>query len=320
MDAAFSWILLLDASLRLATPLLFAALAGMISERAGIIDIGLEGKMLLSAFAAAAVASITGSPWQGLAAAIVISASFSLLHAFACITHKGDQVVSGIAINLLAIALTALLAQRLFSLGGMTPILESSERLPVISFPQWVVHDDSWLSQLYWQLFSGHNILIYVVFIVVIIAGYLLKYSPWGMHLYAAGENPTALKRAGLSTDRVRYLAVIAGGGICGVAGAYLSIGHGAGFVDNMTVGKGFIALAALIFGKWHPVGVMFSCLFFGFLEALTIRLQAVTLANSDFVIPIQLIEVIPYILTLLVLAGFIGKSSMPAALGKTNH
>jgi len=320
MDAAFSWILLLDASLRLATPLLFAALAGMISERAGIIDIGLEGKMLLSAFAAAAVASITGSAWQGLMAAVVISASFSLLHAFACITHKGDQVVSGIAINLLAVALTALLAQRLFLLGGMTPILEKSERLPVISFPEWVVHDGSWWSQLYWQLFSGHNILIYVVFIFVIVTVYFLKYSPWGMHLYAAGENPTALKRAGLSINRIRYLAVIAGGAICGVAGAYLSIGHGAGFVDNMTVGKGFIALAALIFGKWHPVGVMMSCLFFGFLEALAIRLQAVDLAGTGLVIPIQAIEVIPYILTLLVLAGFMGKSSMPAALGRINH
>lgn len=320
MEYAFSWILLLDASLRLATPLLFAALAGMISERAGIIDIGLEGKMLLSAFAAAAVASITGSAWQGLIAAVVVSASFSLLHAFACITHKGDQVVSGIAINLLAVALTALLAQRLFSLGGMTPILEKSERLPVITFPSWVSHDDSWWSQLYWQLFSGHNMLVYVVFIVVALAVYFLKYSVWGMHLYAAGENPTALKRAGLSVDRIRYAAVVAGGGVCGVAGAYLSIGHGAGFVDNMTVGKGFIALAALILGKWHPVGVMMSCLFFGFLEALTIRLQEVNLAGTDLVIPIQVIEVIPYVLTLLVLAGFIGKSSQPAALGKINN
>lgn len=320
MEYTFSWILLLDSSLRLATPLLFAALAGMISERAGIIDIGLEGKMLLSAFAAAAVASITGSPWQGLIAAMVISASFSLLHAFACITHKGDQVVSGIAINLLAIALTALLAQRLFSLGGMTPILENSERLPVITFPSWVSHDDSWLSQLYWQLLSGHNILVYIVFIVVALAIYFFKYSVWGMHLYAAGENPIALKRAGLSVDRIRYGAVVAGGAICGVAGAYLSIGHGAGFVDNMTVGKGFIALAALIFGKWHPVGVMMSCLFFGFLEALTIRLQEFSLVGTDIAIPIQAIEVIPYILTILVLAGFIGKSSMPSALGKRNN
>ena len=153
----------------------------------------------------------------------------------------------------------------------------------------------------------------------VVASVFIFKYSAWGLHIFAAGENPTALRRAGLSLERIRYVAVVIGGCVCGIAGAYLSIAHGAGFVDNMTVGKGFIALAALIFGKWHPVGVMCSCLFFGFLEALSIRLQEVSLIGTDLIIPIQFIEVIPYVLTICVLAGLIGKSSIPAALGKVN-
>lgn len=318
MDSIFSWILLLDATLRMATPLMFAALAGMVSERAGIIDIGLEGKMLLSAFIAAAMTSYSGSPWYGLLAAIIMTGAFSSLHAFSCITHRGDQVVSGLAINLLAVALTALLAQRLFLLGGMTPILEEAQRLPPVNLPTIITQDNGIVSQVYWQLFSGHNILVYLAFVFVLVAVYFLKYSAWGMVLSAAGDNPVALKRAGFSVNKIRYASVIIGGCICGISGAYLSIGHGAGFIENMTVGKGFIALAALIFGKWHPVGVMLACLFFGFLEALAIRLQEVTLLGSELMIPMQLIEIIPYVLTLLVLAGFMGKSSMPRALGKS--
>lgn len=317
MDNTFSWILLIDASLRLATPLMFAALAGFISERAGVMDIGLEGKMLLGAFAAATVAAVTGSAWQGVLAAMVITGCFSLLHAFACITHKGDQVVSGLAINLLALAITALLAQRIFVQGGMTPILADDERLPNLIFPNLIEHNDSVLSQIYWHLFSGHNVLVYLAFIAVFLLVYLMKYSTWGVIVMAAGDNPVALKRAGFSVSKVRYMAVVVGGTICGLAGAYLSIGHGAGFVENMTVGKGFIALAALIFGRWHPVGVMLSCLFFGFLEALAIRLQESRFTDVDSVVPIQLLEVTPYLLTLCVLAGVIGKSAAPAALGK---
>ncbi|WP_435276156.1 ABC transporter permease [Psychrobium sp. nBUS_13] len=317
MDSTFSWILLFDASLRLATPLMFAALAGFVSERAGVMDIGLEGKMLLGAFAAATIASVTGSAWQGVLAAIVITGCFSLLHAFACITHKGDHVVSGLAINLLAAAITALLAQRIFVQGGMTPILSDEQRLPTIEFPNIITHDDGLLSQIYWHLLSGHNILVYLAFIAVFLTIYLMKYSTWGIVVLAAGDNPTALKRAGFSVSKIRYMAVVVGGCICGLAGAFLSIGHGAGFVENMTVGKGFIALAALIFGRWHPIGVMLSCLFFGFLEALAIRLQESRFSDVDSVIPIQLLEVTPYVLTLCVLAGVIGKSAAPATLGK---
>lgn len=312
----FSWLLLFDAAIRLATPLLFAALAGMLSERAGIIDIGLEGKMLVGAFAAAAWTSISGSVWEGIMVAMFCSVAFSLLHGFACITHKGDQVVSGIAVNMLALAVTSLLAHRLFAQGGMTPVLGKLERLPEVAFPQWIEVDDTWLSQLYWQLLSGHNILVYVGLLLVVLLSLFFKYSPYGNRVFAAGENPKALQRAGGSLATTRYAAIICGGAICGLSGAFLSVGHGAGFVENMTVGKGFIALAALIFAKWRPVAILFSCLFFGLLEALAIRLQGHPLFKGDGMLPIQLIEVLPYVLTVIVLAGFIGPSLAPKALG----
>ncbi|NRA62157.1 MAG: ABC transporter permease [Psychrobium sp.] len=318
MDSLLSWLQLFDASFRLATPLLFAALAGLLSERSGIIDIGLEGKMLFSAFAGAAMATISGSPWQGLMVAVLAGMLFSLLHAFVCITHKGDQVVSGIAINMLALALSSILAQRLFSLGGMTPILSSEQRLPSLNLPSLIDKDDSWISLLYWKLLSGHNILVYVGFALVIALWLFFKFSPLGKRLYAAGQDPLALARAGVSVAATRYMALIAGGAICGLSGAYLSIGHGAGFFENMTVGKGFIALAALIFGKWHPIRVFGACLLFGFLEALTIRLQGLAIFGIDSLVPIQLIEILPYVLTLLVLAGFVGHSIAPKALGKS--
>jgi len=316
MDVDISWILLLDASWRLATPLLFAALAGMLSERAGIIDIGLEGKMLVSAFAAAAWTSVSGSVWQGVLMAMLVSMGFSLLHGFACITHKGDQVVSGIAINMLALALSSLLAQRLFALGGMTPVLSSEQRLPTITLPDWVAKDDSWWSHLYWDLLSGHNVLVYLALFVVLLLSLFFRFSPYGNRVFAAGENPKALRRAGGAVDLTRYVAVLVGGALCGLSGAFLSVGHGSGFVDNMTVGKGFIALAALIFGKWKPTGVLLSCLLFGFLEALAIRLQGQNMFGSDGVVPIQLIEILPYVLAVCVLAGFVGPSYAPKALG----
>ncbi|PKF58559.1 sugar ABC transporter permease [Alteromonadales bacterium alter-6D02] len=311
-------ILLFDASFRLATPLLFAALAGLLSERAGIIDIGLEGKMLFGAFAAASWSATTGSPWQGLAVAMFAGMSLALLHAFSCITHKGDQVVSGIAINMLALALSSILAHRLFSLGGMTPILDSVERLPQVNFLPLIYPSQEEAALLaYKQLLNGQNILIYIAVLLAVLIWLFFKFSPLGKRVHAAGENPVALKRSGVSVDSIRYGSILAGGAICGVAGAYLSIGHGAGFVENMTVGKGFIALAALIFGKWHPIGVLFSCLFFGFLEALAIRLQGVDIFAFGWPIPMQLIEVTPYLLTLIVLAGFVGESRAPKALGK---
>lgn len=317
MDNLVQWIFLIDASIRLATPILFAALAGLLSERAGIVDIGLEGKMLVSAFAGAAWATYSGSPWQAVVVAMVAAMSLSWLHAFACISHRGDHIISGVAINMLALSITAILGQYLFLQGGITPILNDSSRVGSVIFPEMIEHSDSVIATVYWQLLSGHNVMIYGAFLLVFILDAFLKYSPLGQRLSAAGENPLALHRAGVSVVMTRYLSVLAGGACCGLAGAYLSIGHGAGFVENMTVGKGFIALAALIFGQWRPIPVMFACLFFGFLDALAIRMQGIELLDTGYMIPVQLIEVLPYILTVLVLAGFIGGSAIPKALGK---
>lgn len=317
MDSLEQWILLLDASVRLATPLLLAALAGMLSERSGIIDIGLEGKMLVSAFAGAAWAAHSGSPWQAVAVAMCAAMALSLLHAFACITHKGDQVISGIAINMLALAMTAILGQQLFHLGGMTPVLTDDARLSNIEFPDLIDKSDRVWSIIYWQLLNGHNVLVYVAFSLVVLLTAFFKFSPLGKRVFAAGDNPLALSRSGVSVKLTRYLAVLGGGALCGLAGAYLSLGHGAGFVDNMTVGKGFIALAALIFGHWRPLGVMLACLLFGFLDALAIRIQGIELFSTGYIIPVQIIEMLPYVLTVLVLAGFIGNSGVPKALGR---
>jgi len=311
------WLGLIDASIRLATPLLFAALAGMLSERSGIIDIGLEGKMLVSAFAAAAWVTSTGVVWQGVAIAMLAAMGLALLHAFACITHRGDQVISGIAINMLALAGTAILGQYLFNLGGMTPVLADGLRLANLEFPGEVARNDSVWSLAYWLVLSGHNVLVYVAFISVILLSVFFKFSPLGKQVFAAGENPLALSRAGGSVYLTRYGAVLAGGALCGLAGAYLSIGHGAGFINNMTVGKGFIALAALIFGRWRPSGVLLACLLFGFLDALSIRMQGIELLNTGYIIPIQLIEMLPYILTVIVLAGCITNPAAPKALGR---
>ena len=312
VDNFEQWILLLDSTIRIATPLLFAALAGMLSERSGIIDIGLEGKMLVSAFAGAAWAAHSGSPWQAVLVAMAAAMSLSMLHAFACITHKGDQIISGVAINMLALAITAMLGQRLIYQGVVTDDL----RLMPLAFPELLPHDDTIVSLIYWQLLSGHNALVYFAFVTVLLLVVFFKFSPLGKRLSAAGENPLALNRSGVSVELTRYLSVLAGGALCGLAGAYLSLGHGAGFVDNMTVGKGFIALAALIFGQWRPVGVMLSCLLFGFLDALSIRMQGIEFFDTGYIIPVQLIEMLPYVLTVLVLAGFIGSSSAPKALG----
>ena len=311
------WLGLIDASIRLATPLLFAALAGMLSERSGIIDIGLEGKMLVSAFAAAAWVTSTGVVWQGVAIAMLAAMGLALLHAFACITHRGDQVISGIAINMLALAGTAILGQHLFNLGGMTPVLADGLRLANLEFPAVIARNDSFWSMGYWLVLSGHNVLVYVAFISVILLSGFFKFSPLGKQVFAAGENPLALSRAGGSVNLTRYGAVLAGGALCGLAGAYLSIGHGAGFINNMTVGKGFIALAALIFGRWRPSGVLLACLLFGFLDALSIRMQGIELLDTGYIIPIQLIEMLPYILTVIVLAVCITNPAAPNALGR---
>ncbi len=310
-------LLTLDATLRVSTPLILAALAGMFSERSGIVDIGLEGKMLAAAFAAASTAYYTDSAWVGLIAAIVVSILFALLHGFACITHKGNQVVSGVAINILAAGLTIVLGLSWFKQGGQTPHLSGDARFTSIEFPFIEsISQIPWVGHFYKELLSGHNIIVYIALIMVPLCWWVLFRTRFGLHLRAVGENPKAVDTAGISVTWLRYRAVIIAGLLCGIAGAYLSTAQGAQFIRDMTAGQGFMALAALIFGKWRPWPVLFACLLFGFLDAVAIRLQGTHISGIGE-IPVQLIEALPYLLTVILLAGFIGKAVAPKAIGE---
>ena len=310
-------IQLLDLTVRSAVPLLLACLAGLYSERAGIVDIGLEGKMLGGAFAAGAVAAVTGSAWLGLLAAIAVATVFSLIHGFASITNRGNQIVSGVAINFIAAGLCALLGQAWFNQGGRTPQLPKDARFTEMTLPfADAVEGVPLLGSVYSGLISGHNLLAYVAFIMVPVTWWVLFRTRFGLRLRAVGENPAAVDTAGISVAWARYRAVICCGALCGIAGAYLSIGVSAGFVKDMTAGRGFIALAALIFAKWRPVAAMWACLLFGFLGAIEIRYQGVALPMIGQV-PVQLMQALPYILTVILLAGFIGKAIPPKAAGR---
>lgn len=314
----FLWQLLLtfDASLRVATPLILCAMAGIFSERSGIVDISLEGKLLSGAFVAAAVTALTGNAWLGLLAAMLASTFMSLIHGFACITHRGDQVVSGVAINILAAGLTVIIGIALFNRAGQTPLLQDEQRFRALEWPFAETFGQvPIIGPIYEQLVSGHTLLVYLALLSVPLSAFILYKSRFGLRLRAVGEMPRAVDSAGISVPALRYRALIIGGLLCGIAGAYLSISHGANFVREMSAGKGFIALAAVIFGNWRPWRAFFACLLFGFLEAATARLQGVDLPLIGE-LPIQLMLAIPYIVTVLLLAGFIGRPSPPASIG----
>ncbi|EPW3764804.1 ABC transporter permease [Vibrio fluvialis] len=310
-----TFILMADATVRVSTPLILAALAGMFSERSGVVNIALEGKLLASAFAGAATASVTGSAWLGLLAGVGVSILLALLHGFASITHRGEQVVSGMAINILATGLTITLGRYWFGQGGQTPTLSGDARFAPITLPGAdAVQDTPVIGLLYSELISGHSIIEYVAFLAVPTAWYVLFKTRFGLRLRAVGESPAAVDTAGISVVGMRYSAMVICGLLVGLGGVYLSVGQTAQFIPNMSAGKGYMALAALIFGKWRPVTAMAACLLFGFLDALAIRLQGVSI--GDFPIPVQAIEASPYILTVFLLAGFIGKAVAPKAIG----
>ena len=306
----------LDSTLRLSVPLLLACLAGLYSERSGIFDIGLEGKMLVGAFAGAAAASVFHSAFIGLGMAILISISFAMIHGFASITHRGNQIVSGVAINFIAAGSTVILGQAWFQQGGRTPALIEGERFSPITLPGAdAVKDVPLLGPLYSELLSGHSLIAYIAFAMVPITWWVLYRTRFGLRLRAVGENPAAVDTAGISVTWLRYRALLCTGVLTGLAGAYLSMTQNGGFVKDMTAGKGYIALAALIFAKWKPVNAMFACLLFGFLDALAIRLQGTPLPIIGKV-PVQFMQALPYILTVVLLAGFIGKAIPPRAGG----
>ena len=275
---------LIASTIRLATPLILAALGGLYSERAGIINIALEGLMLAGAFTAATVTYYSRNPWIGLLAAMAAGVIVASIHAVACIRYKADQVVTGTAINILFLGVPALLSGALFDSTGATPQIPQDDLLQTAP--------------------------IIIAFALVPLTWYVLNRTPFGLRLRAVGENPEAADTAGVNVARIRYTGVLLSGALAAIGGAYLSIGQSSLFTRNMTAGRGFIALAALIFGKWRPVQTMLACLLFGLAEAIAIQMQGV--GN----IPVQFIQIIPYVLTIVVLAGFIGLSRAPRSLG----
>ena len=307
---------ILDSTVRLATPLLLACLAGLYSERAGIFDIGLEGKMLAAAFFSAAFAAVSGSVWIGLLAGIAASLVLSGIHGLASITFRGNQLISGVAINFLAAGLTVLIAQDMFSQGGRTPSLSGDARFNAIEWPLAdVLEGVPLFGPIYSELISGHTFLVYVAILAVPLSWWVLFRTRFGLRLRAVGENPGAVDTAGISVTRMRYLAVGICGVLCGLAGAYLATGLAAGFVKDMSAGRGFIALAALIFAKWRPWYALYACLLFGFLEAVGNRFQNIEIIGVS--LPVQFVQALPYILTVVILAGFVGKAIPPRAGGE---
>lgn len=303
-------------TLRVSVPLVLCALAGMFSERSGVVDIGLEGKMLFAAFAAAATGAVVASTVTALLAAVLVAVALSWLHGLACVSFRGDQVVSGVAINIIASGMTVVLGIAWFAQGGQTPAVASDVRIGVL-FPVAQVQLSAlpWGGRLLGEGLLSHNAMVYLALALVPASWWLLFRTRFGLRLRAVGENPHMVDAAGLSVRGLRYAALTINGVLCGLAGAYLVLVQSANFSANMTAGRGFMALAALIFGRWHPVGALWACLLFGFLDATAIRLQGVDFPGIGEV-PVQWIQALPYVLTVVLLAGFIGKAIAPKALG----
>jgi simple sugar transport system permease protein len=297
--------------------LLLACLAGLFSERSGIFDIGLEGKMLAAAMASGAAAFLTGSVWVGLLAGIGASLIFAAIHGIASITFRGNQLISGVALNFLASGLTVLIAQAMFGQGGRTPPLEGAARFNPITLPfAESLQGVPVIGPLYHEVISGHSLLVYVAIAMVPLSWWVLNRTRFGLRLRAVGENPAAVDTAGVSVVGLRFAAVAITGVLCGLAGAYMATALQAGFGREMTAGRGYIALAALIFAKWRPVAALWACLLFGFFQALALRPDVVE-AVVQVKVPVPLLDALPYILTVIVLAGFIGKAIPPRAGGE---
>lgn len=316
MDEVFIGTLIAS-TLRVSVPLILCALAGVLCERSGVIDLGLEGKMLMTAFATAAVGVASGSLALALGAALVVGLALSMLHGYACVSHRGDQVVLGMAITMTAAGLSVVLGIAWFAQGGQTPPVPEAVRLS-----RWFVGAGEVVAQIPFVgaalalAFFGHNLMVYGTLLLVAFVWWLLYRTRFGLRLRAAGENPTMIDAAGVSVKALRYQALALNGVLSALAGAYLIVAQNPSFIPNMTAGRGYMALAALIFGKWHPVGALWACLLFGFLDAVSIRMQG---AELPFIgaVPVQFIQALPYVLTVVLLAGFIGKSVAPAALGR---
>lgn len=276
---------LLASAIRLAVPYTLAGLAGTYSERSGVVNIGLEGMMLSGAFTAVAAANLSGSSWLGLFAAILIGIVLGLIHAVVCVSLKSNQIVSGVAINIFASGVTVFFSWLLFNLTQIQ--LEKKLVIPFTKIPP----------------------ILPLTVLIVILSHFIIFRTTFGLRLRSVGEHPKAADTLGINVYKMRYLGVMISGGLAGLAGAFLSLEHAHYFVKGMSGGKGFIGLAAMIFGKWTPLGTAGAGLLFGLGEAISLRV-------SSAGIPSQFIDMIPYILTMFVLAGVVGRATAPAADG----
>ncbi len=307
---------LLASTLRVSTPLILCALAGTLAERSGVIDLGLEGKMLLAAFAAGATGALSGSIVLAIGCALAVGVALSMVHGYACVSHRGDQVVLGMAITMTAAGLTVVLGIAWFRQGGQTPPLPDAVRLaPWFTGLAEALQGVPLIGRPIAIGLLGHNLVVYGALLLVAGVWWLLFRTRFGLRLRACGENPAMVDAAGVRVTRLRYQALGLNGLLCGLAGSYLVLAQNPSFVPHMTAGRGYMALAAMIFGKWHPVGALWACLLFGFLDAASIRLQGVVIPGLGAV-PVQAIQALPYVLTVVLLAGFIGRASAPASLG----
>ena len=303
-------------TIRNAPVLMFAALAGLFAERSGVVDLGLEGKILASAFVSAAVAYTTQDPWFGIAAGIATSVAIAMVQAFVSITQKGNQLVAGIAINIAMSGLTFVVAQYIFQQGGRTPDLGAARLSSVVLPGTELLAGVPVLGWLWGSVIGGHSPLVYLAFLLLPVVHWVVYHSRFGLRLRACGENPHAADAAGVSVEKTRYLAMLVAGVLCSFSGAYLSIVQSGFFLRDMSAGAGYLALTALVFGNWRPLHTVLGCLMFGFFGAVQIQLEGVDLPVVGR-IPGSLIQMIPYVVTVIVLAGLMAKSVAPKAVGK---
>jgi simple sugar transport system permease protein len=301
MDTVF-FVGLVTAGLRLATPMIYAALGETLAQRSGVLNIGIEGVMVMGAFTAAVGAVWTGSPWVGLAFAILVGGALGAGHAFFCITLRVDQIVAGVGMIVLCLGLSGFAFRLTLGAERMPPPVPTFSRLEFGGLSQ---------VEIVGPILFNHHLLVYLGIAAAFVLAWLVQRTTWGLEVRAIGEAPEAADSVGVPVNRLRYLAIIAGGAFAGVGGAYLTVAQLGSFVDNMVAGRGFIAVACVVFGRWHPVGVMAAALFFGLADSAQIRLQTL---NPD--IPYQFFVMMPYALAIVALVVFAGRGGLPRALG----
>jgi len=292
-----------------ATALMFGALGGLWSERSGVVNIAIEGMMTIGAFTGAVVAYFAGSPWIGFGAAIVAGAVFALPHAVASVTYKADQTISGVALNFLAVGLGLYLTKLIFEGQGQTPNLASGNAGLMISKVQIPgLSDIPFFGHAFFEAYPT----TYIALLLMLVTWYILYRTPWGLRLRAVGEHPKAADTAGVNVYLVRYMAVLTSGAFAAMGGATLALTTTASFSHSTVAGQGFIALAALIFGKWHPFGAVAAAFFFGIVTSIKFLLPYIGLGH----VPPDVISMLPYALTLLVLVSVVGRATAPLASG----